>query len=149
MADRWIPTDKSAHLRGRSSRDTRPELALRRELHRRGLRYRLHMRLAKHCVPDILFGRARVAVFVDGCFWHGCPLHGRRKPFTGPNAALWTQKLERTKERDRTANELAESLGYRVIRLWECAITKDAGDAASTVENTVTCAGASSANPRP
>ena len=101
-----------------SRRDTAPELALRRELHARGRRYRI-------CWPvpglprrtiDIAFTRSRVAVFVHGCFWHGCPAHG-----TSPraNSEWWSQKLGRNVERDlETVNHL-EDQGWQVIIVWE------------------------------
>ncbi|HEX3649745.1 MAG TPA: hypothetical protein VHV49_15075, partial [Pseudonocardiaceae bacterium] len=72
----WTSTARSGHLRGRKSRDTGPELALRRALHARGLRFRLQIALTPRCRVDIVLPRHVVAVFVDGCFWHGCPEHG-------------------------------------------------------------------------
>jgi DNA mismatch endonuclease (patch repair protein) len=83
-------------------RDTGPELALRRELHRQGLRYNVHRRPLPDLnrQADIIFPRAKVAVFVDGCFWHGCPDHGRRQHRT--NGWYWPEKIERNKQRDTT-----------------------------------------------
>lgn len=121
----WVSTTRGRHLRGRTKKHTSPELALRRALHAAGARFRLHPRLAKGCTPDLVLPRRRLAVFVDGCWWHSCPEHGRRTPFTGPNAALWAEKMERNKQRDRTATELAESLGWTVVRVWECEVTHD------------------------
>lgn len=100
------------------SRDTAPELILRSELHGRGLRYRVD-RAPETDVrsrADLVFGPARVAVYVDGCFWHNCPEHG-----TSPkaNADFWKQKLDRNRERDAETNRLLESRGWRVIRVWE------------------------------
>jgi DNA mismatch endonuclease (patch repair protein) len=118
-APRWQPTAAGAHLSGRRSRDTEPELRLRRALFAAGLRYRLHQRLDKGCTPDLVLARHRLAVFVDGCFWHGCPQHGRTR-FTGPNAGLWAEKMRRNRARDERATRRAEELGYRVIRVWEC-----------------------------
>lgn len=66
-----------------------------------------------------------MAVFVDGCWWHSCPVHGRKKPFTGPNAALWDAKMARNRERDAHATATAEGLGWTVIRVWECEIMAD------------------------
>lgn len=99
-------------------RDTQPELELRRELHRRGLRFRV----ARRPLPglrsqaDIVFGPARVAVYVDGCFWHSCPLHA-----TSPtaNASWWQAKLARNVERDRQADSQLEEAGWAVVRVWE------------------------------
>ena len=118
----WQSTEAGRHLSGRSSKNTLPEVQLGSALHRIGLRYRKHVRLAKGCTPDLLFPKHRLAVFVDGCFWHGCPKHGRKSPFAGPNAALWEQKMLRNGERDRQADTVALSLGWRVVRLWECRI---------------------------
>lgn len=105
-------------MRSNRSRDTGPELALRSELHRLGLRYRVN----KNPEPDlrvnadVVFGRARVAVFVDGCFWHQCPSHS-----TVPkaNRAWWASKLSRNVERDRAADAALTSRGWQVMRVWE------------------------------
>lgn len=130
----WVSTERGAHLRGRPSRDTAPELLLRRAVHALGLRFRLQRRLAPGCRPDLLLVGRRVAVFVDGCFWHGCPVHGRSRPWTGPNALLWEQKMARNKERDVRSNALAEEAGYRVLRVWECEVAADPGEAAQRVQ---------------
>jgi DNA mismatch endonuclease (patch repair protein) len=128
----WVSTDNGAHLKGRRSRNTKPEVVLRRELHRRGLRFRLHRSLAPGCNPDIVLPRYRIAVWVDGCFWHGHESHGR-KPDRGPNARLWEEKLEANRARDRRAVETAEQLGWRPVRLWECQVVGDVASAADTV----------------
>ena len=67
-----------------------------------------------------------VAVFVDGCFWHGCPEHGRMKPWSGPNADLWADKMRRNAERDERATAIAEEQGWHVYRVWECEVRRDA-----------------------
>ncbi|WP_082570751.1 very short patch repair endonuclease [Cellulomonas sp. Root485] len=99
-------------------RDTAPELALRRALHALGLRYRVAFPVPgqRRRSIDVAFTRARVAVFVDGCFWHGCPLHG-----TSPrlNSRWWTQKLEANQARDQDTNRILGELGWIVIRVWE------------------------------
>ncbi len=99
-------------------RDTGAELALRRALHLRGLRYRLQKRPLPHlrAQADLLFGPSRVAVMVDGCFWHGCPLHG-----TSPksNAEWWKNKIERNKQRDAATNVALTAAGWLVLRVWE------------------------------
>lgn len=120
----WISTSAGTHLRGRTTRNTRPERVLRSALHSSGYRFRLHRKLAPACTPDIVLPRHRIAIFVDGCFFHGhgCPTHGRQKPFAGPNAALWEEKITRNRERDQRATETATSMGWRVIRIWECEI---------------------------
>src|SRR5664279_5113269 len=91
-------------------------MALRRALHAEGARFRLHRQLEKGCTPDIVMPRRRLAVFVDGCFWHGCPKHGR-KP--GSNRAYWLPKLRRNRERDAALKCSLCSAGWTVIRLWE------------------------------
>lgn len=68
----------------------------------------------------------RIAVFVDGCFWHGCPEHGRKGSWSGPNAALWEEKMQRNKERDERSSRLAEELGWEVVRVWECVVKDQA-----------------------
>ena len=75
----------------------------------------------------------RIAVFVDGCFWHGCPEHARKTPWTGPNADLWEEKMRRNADRDRRSTQLAQENGWRVARVWECKIRRDAVAVASGV----------------
>uniref|UniRef100_UPI0030F80937 very short patch repair endonuclease n=1 Tax=uncultured Nocardioides sp. TaxID=198441 RepID=UPI0030F80937 len=106
---------------------------LRRALHAAGLRFRLHRQLAKGCTPDIVLPRHRLAVFVDGCYWHSCPVHGRKKPWTGPNAHLWETKMRRTQERDARSTALAKEAGWTVIRIWEHEVRDDPSGAARRV----------------
>ena len=136
-ADRqWTATDAGAHLRGRKNRDTRPEMALRRLVHHRGMRYRVNQRVLGRCRPDLVFSGPRVAVFVDGCYWHGCPEHGPTQ-FRGPNADLWRQKIRTNRERDRrNDDELAEA-GWTVLRVWECELKRNVESAAEQVERLV------------
>jgi DNA mismatch endonuclease, patch repair protein len=99
-------------------RDTAPELELRSELHRRGLRYRVDKRPLKG-IPsraDLVFGPAKVAVYVDGCFWHSCPEHGT---MPRSNEAFWQDKLGRNQERDAAVNEALATAGWTVVRIWE------------------------------
>jgi len=106
-------------MRGNRRRDTSPELRLRSALHARGWRYRVDVAIAVaggRARPDIAFTRHRVAVFIDGCFWHCCPQHGRQ-PLS--NTQYWGPKLARNVERDRIDNERLLAAGWRVIRLWE------------------------------
>lgn len=120
-----MSTRAGRHLAARSKVDTKPEVALRKALHALGARFRLHQTLAKGCTPDIVLPARRLAVFVDGCFWHACPQHGRKTPWTGPNAQLWAEKMTRNRERDVRATELALNLGWEVERVWECQIDLD------------------------
>lgn len=114
-------------MKRQGRRDTRPEMSLRRELWRRGLRYRVDTPplpgLRRRA--DVVFARARVAVFVDGCFWHLCPDHA-----TAPkaNSAWWSAKLGANVARDRdTDRRLAED-GWTVLRIWEHESVVDAAD---------------------
>jgi DNA mismatch endonuclease, patch repair protein len=112
-------THASAVMRGNRKRDTTPELAIRRALHRSGLRYRLHVKLrvtGATVRPDVVFVRQRLAIFVDGCFWHGCPTHG-----TAPraNANYWALKIQSNRQRDRRNTEALREAGWTVIRAWE------------------------------
>ena len=99
-------------------KDTAAEMALRRELHRRGLRYRVTVQVPERPRRsiDIAFTRRKVAVFVDGCFWHGCPEHGT-KPRS--NSEWWRQKLAANAARDVDTTAVLEDLGWRVLRIWE------------------------------
>jgi DNA mismatch endonuclease (patch repair protein) len=130
--DRWISTEEGAHLRGRRVRNTAPEIALRRVLHRQGFRFRLHRKVTRRCTPDFVLPRFRVAVFVDGCYWHGCPVHGP-KTFRGPNATLWEEKIEANRSRDRRSTRAAEDSGWVVVRVWECEVRRDPDSAAGRV----------------
>lgn len=108
-------------MQGNRRRDTRPEKRLRSALFALGLRFRVDypIRIPKHARPirpDIVFTRAKLAVFVDGCFWHGCPEHG-----TSPrrNSRYWTAKIARNQDRDRIYDALLAASDWTVIRVWE------------------------------
>ena len=105
-------------LRRQPRQDTQPELKLRRELHRRGLRYRIERQVLPDTRRrvDIVFPKQRIAVFVDGCFWHSCPEH-RTVPKT--NRDWWESKLRANVERDRDTDRRLMEAGWMVIRLWE------------------------------
>ncbi|GAA0562153.1 very short patch repair endonuclease [Paractinoplanes ferrugineus] len=110
---------RSRNMQANRRSNTKPELALRTALHRLGYRYRkdLLLKLPDARVrPDIVFTRRKVAVFVDGCFWHVCPEHGRQ-PTT--NEWYWAPKLRRNMERDGLANKALGEAGWKVIRIWE------------------------------
>ncbi|WP_056823408.1 very short patch repair endonuclease [Terrabacter sp. Root85] len=125
MVEQWVSTRAGSHLAGRRRTSTAPEVLLRKAVHAIGGRFRLHPRIAKGCTPDFVLPRRRIAVFVDGCFWHGCPDHGRKRPWTGPNASLWEDKMRRNAERDKRSTELAEAYGWHVVRVWECRVQDD------------------------
>ena len=107
-----------ARMSGQRSRDTGIEVALRRELHRLGLRYRVHRRplRAVRREADVVFGPSKVAVFVDGCFWHGCPEHA-----TWPkrNGEFWRTKIEANRTRDANTDAVLAEAGWLAVRVWE------------------------------
>ena len=103
-------------------RDTDPETALRRALFACGLRYRLTTKPRLPGTPDIVFRGSRVAVFVDGCFWHGCPAHGS---WPKSNADFWRAKIERNRERDHDVDEALTREGWLPVRVWEHEIKQD------------------------
>jgi DNA mismatch endonuclease (patch repair protein) len=126
-AGSWATTEgvRRSMLANRSS-DTGPEIALRKALHALGFRYRKHVPLVVGRLrtrPDILFASARVAVFVDGCFWHRCPVHA-----TDPraNAEYWLPKLAANAARDRRVNDALAGAGWTVVRIWEHEAIDDA-----------------------
>ena len=121
MPDRKAPPASSAdalrRMTSQRQRDTKGELELRSLLHRRGLRFRVHALLpGLRRRSDIVFTRARVAVFVDGCFWHGRPEHGSRPK---QNANWWREKIEANQRRDRDTDARLKAAGWTVVRVWE------------------------------
>lgn len=113
------PAQRRLNMSRIRGRDTKPEMLIRRGLHARGLRYRLHDRSLPGR-PDLVFSRYRTAVFIHGCFWHahGCTLS--KLPAT--RQIFWQEKLTANAERDRRAIETLQALGWRVLVVWECAL---------------------------
>jgi DNA mismatch endonuclease (patch repair protein) len=113
-------------------RDTAPEMLLRQELHRRGMRFRVQLKVPgnRRRSIDIAFTRAQLAVYVDGCFWHGCPEHHVRPR---ANSEWWEWKVERNQARDRDTDQLLLSQGWAVLRIWEHAIPEHAADKVEAV----------------
>ncbi|MFE2036018.1 very short patch repair endonuclease [Streptomyces scopuliridis] len=107
-----------ASMQGNRGKDTKPELRLRSLLHRGGLRYRVSARPIPDLrrTADLVFTRSRVAVFVDGCYWHGCPEHYRP---AATNADFWAKKISGNRERDAETNRLLSQAGWTVVRIWE------------------------------
>jgi DNA mismatch endonuclease, patch repair protein len=105
-------------MQGNRHRDTRPEIAVRSLVHRAGLRYRVAARPLPNLrrTADLVFPRLRLAVFIDGCYWHFCPEHGH---FPVSNPGYWNGKLTRNVERDRETDFLLEAAGWKVLRYWE------------------------------
>ena len=125
MTDVYSPEKRSAVMRRVKGRNTTPEMAVRRMLWRLGVRYRLHRKdLPGH--PDIVMPGRKLAVFVHGCFWHGhdCA-RGARVP--KQNRAYWEAKVGRNRARDAASLARLESLGWRVLTVWECELKDPAG----------------------
>ena len=117
--DSWAASPEvRASMRGNRGRDTRPERHLRAVLHAHGLRYRVSTRPLPGLrrTADVVFPKARVAVFVDGCYWHGCPEHHR--PAT-KNSSFWQAKIADNRRRDEETNRALAEEGWAVIRCWE------------------------------
>src|SRR5258708_5868628 len=114
------PSSEAAlrRMKAAKPRDTAPEKAIRLALHRLGLHYRIDAKPVKELNrrADILFRSLKVAIFIDGCFWHGCPLHGTQPK---ANAEFWRAKISRNQERDAHNTEYLEKAGWKVVRVWE------------------------------
>ncbi|SRX92149.1 DNA G:T-mismatch repair endonuclease [Microbacterium testaceum StLB037] [Mycobacterium shimoidei] len=125
-------------MQGNRSRDTAPELAVRRLVHGMGLRYRVNTRPLPTLrrTADLVFTRRRVAVFVDGCFWHGCPDHHRQP---SANAGYWTAKVARNRARDIATDETLAAAGWTVLRFWA---HQSPADVAEAIRKAVTGAAA-------
>ncbi len=126
------PVPKSAMVSAQMSRmprsSTKPELTLRRALHARGLRFRVHRRDLPG-TPDIVLSRARIAVFVDGCFWHGCLQHG---VVPKNNREWWQAKLATNAERDLRKDAELQSLGWLPMHFWEHTPVEEMAEAVVT-----------------
>ena len=122
MVDQWQREKRSRLMARVRQKDTVPELAVRRGLHRAGLRFRLH-RKDLPGTPDLILPKYRTAVFVHGCFWHGHDCRKGRRPSS--NIRFWTPKLDRNARRDQEAQSALIELGWQVATIWECDV--DAG----------------------
>lgn len=125
LAERPLPSESWAAspsvrsvMRGNKARDTGPEMKLRRLLHKRGLRYRVEMRPVPGLrrTADVVFTKVRLVVFVDGCYWHGCPEHYRA---SRTNQEFWRTKVEGNRQRDQETNAALDEAGWTVLRVWE------------------------------
>jgi DNA mismatch endonuclease (patch repair protein) len=134
MSGRYVFHDVASSTRksmqGNSRRDTTPELAVRRLLHRSGARYRVDFPITtpeRRVRVDVAFPRRRLAVFIDGCYWHGCPVHA-----TTPsrNQDYWVRKIAENRQRDELQGELLRRAGWVVLRIWE---HEDPTDAAARI----------------
>ena len=125
-----VPLTRSEVMARIRGRDTSPELALRKELHARGARFRVEYRIPGVGRVDIAFTRRRLAIFVDGCFWHGCPEHG---VMPKSNVAFWRDKLDGTRARDAKQVLVLQAMGWSVIRVWEHDLESDLASVTRTV----------------
>lgn len=119
MAESWASSEGvRSSMRSNKGRDTKPELALRSAVHALGLRYRVSTRPVAELrrTADLVFTRAKVAVFLDGCFWHGCPRH---HTVAAANAKFWADKVQANRERDRDTDAQLKKAGWVSVRVWE------------------------------
>ncbi|WP_410052411.1 very short patch repair endonuclease [Bradyrhizobium sp. SZCCHNS30122] len=133
MADVLTPEQRRLNMSRIRGTNTKPEKALRSALHGEGLRFRIHRRDIPGC-PDVVFPRLKIAVFVDGCFWHGCPEH-QTMPRT--NSHFWKQKLQRNRERDRAVTQELEAADWKVLRFWEHEVRQQLPSVLRTVKRTI------------
>lgn len=134
MTDSVSPEKRSDVMSRVRSKDTKPELLIRKGLHARGFRYKLHSK-GLPGKPDLVFPRYRSLIFVNGCFWHGhcCSLYR----FPKSNTRYWTEKIKRNVERDASHIQNLTDAGWRILIIWECA-TK--GKARLPLENVLNTA---------
>ena len=124
MADKMTPQQRHNCMSHIRSKNTRPEMLVRRFLWHNGYRYRLHTKqLPGH--PDIVIRRLRTVIFVNGCFWHG---HSCRSFLPASNRKFWFDKISRNRERDLRDHNLLEADGWMVIVIWECQLSKSLAD---------------------
>lgn len=125
VADRLSPEARSANMARVRSRDTKPELFVRKLLHRKGFRFRLHRRDLQGR-PDLFLPKHKLAIFVHGCFWHGhsgCP----RAKLPTTRADFWRRKIEQNRLRDEAAVDALQSLGISTVILWQCQLNDEQG----------------------
>jgi DNA mismatch endonuclease (patch repair protein) len=139
VADSWASSPGvRASMRANRRRDTKPELAVRRLVHAAGLRYRVDyapLPNQRRLRADLVFTRARVAVFVDGCFWHGCPQH---HTVAKSNAEFWATKVAGNRARDERGEAILGAASWTVLRFWE---HEDPAEVAARIAETVRGAG--------
>jgi len=136
MADVVPPEVRSRMMSGIRGKNTQPEWIVRRALHARGYRYRLHLRNLPGC-PDIVLPRHRAVVFVHGCFWHGHDCSLFRWPKTRPE--FWRAKIDRNRTNDEKHRAELLSMGWRVAVVWECALRHHVDVGAELAEWLGTC----------
>jgi DNA mismatch endonuclease (patch repair protein) len=124
VADRLTPEARSRNMSRVRSKDTGPELRVRRQLHQAGFRFRLH-RSDLPGRPDVVLPRYQIAVFVHGCFWHGHDCKAARRPSS--NEAFWNAKIDANMARDALRQEQLREMGWSVVVLWTCSLEEELG----------------------
>ena len=119
MTDKYSPKRRSEIMARIGGKNSRPEMVVRRLLHSMGYRFRLH-RKDLPGKPDIVLPKFRTAIFVHGCFWHGCKKCGRGTKLPKTNTEFWTQKIAENCRRDSQTEKKLVELGWRVIVVWQC-----------------------------
>jgi DNA mismatch endonuclease, patch repair protein len=140
MVDVVSPAVRSRMMAGIKSKNTKPEVLLRRALHAKGFRFRLHSTSVPGR-PDMIFPKYRAAVFVNGCFWHGHDCKYFKLPSTRPE--FWAQKITRNKARDAVVTSQLDEAGWHQLTVWECSLrgTNAGSAAAETVAHWLTSLG--------
>lgn len=121
MVDKFTREKRSSIMREVKSENTQLEIIVRSALWKRGLRFRKNVKSLPG-KPDIVFSRLRLAIFIDSCFWHGCPYHFRMPK---SNVNYWNEKINRNKQRDEELNKKYKEMNWKIIRIWEHEIMKD------------------------
>lgn len=125
-----LSTEKRSKVMSKiRGKNTTPELLVRRELWKRGFRYRIHDRSLPG-TPDISNKSRKLAVFIDGCFWHACPLHYRKSK---SNTLFWDAKIRRNKERRNEVRKELSEMGFIVLEFYECEVKEDVGRVVSSI----------------
>jgi DNA mismatch endonuclease (patch repair protein) len=124
--------ERSRNMAAVKDKDTDIEMTLRKALWREGLRYRVVNKLPGH--PDIIFPGKRIAIFCDGCFWHGCP---KCREIPIQNREFWIKKIIADEKRDRRVNEELTALGWMVLRYWGCEIHRELSRIVNDIKNRV------------
>lgn len=135
MTDVMTKAQRSRCMSNIKGKNTGPELIVRKELWRSGFRYRLHYRVLGR--PDFVFVRERIAVFIDGCFWHRCPIHFR-EPAT--NASAWKAKISGNVRRDRDVDARLKDEGWEVLRFWEHQVNDNSSHVVSRISKRIAAA---------
>ena len=119
MTDIVDPETRSRMMSGIRSKDTKPELLIRKGLHRLGFRYRLHVKDLPG-KPDLVFPKYKAVILINGCFWHGHDCHLFKMPSTRPD--FWKEKIRKNRKRDSEVIDALEKNGWKVLSIWECSM---------------------------